>query len=81
MATATITGKGQTVVPKAIREHRGGGPGDRLDFMVLDDGEVVVRPAVFDVRQLKGLLGRDGQRPVSVDEMNQAIRRHGRRDA
>ena len=76
MATATITSKGQTVIPKVIREHLGVGPGDRLDFLVLDDGEVVVRPAVFDVKQLKGLLKRDGQRPVSVDEMNRVIRRH-----
>lgn len=79
MPTATLTTKGQTVVPKAIREHLGVGPGDRLDFIVLDGGEVVVRPAVTDIRQLKGLLRRDGQTPVSVEEMNRVVRkRQGR---
>lgn len=76
MTTATITSKGQTVIPKAIREHLGVKAGDRLDFLVLDDGEVVIRPAVFDIRQLRGLLRRDGQRPVSLEEMNEAIRRY-----
>ena len=76
MTTAKITSKGQAVIPKVIREHLGVKSGDRLDFLVLDDGEVVIRPAVFDVRQLKGLLQREGQRPVSSEEMNRAVRRY-----
>jgi len=74
MPTATLTTKGQAVIPKAIRDHLKISPGDRLDFIVLDDGEVVVRPATFDVRQLRGLLLRKGQKPVSIDEMDRAVR-------
>jgi len=74
MPTATLTTKGQAVIPKAIRDHLKISPGDRLDFVVMDDGEVVVRPATFDVRQLRGLLLRKGQKPVSIDEMNTAVR-------
>lgn len=79
MPTATLTSKGQTVIPKAIRDHLGLQPGDSLDFVVQDSGEVLIRPATEDIRRLKGLLHRAGRLPVSVREMNQAIRKHGRR--
>ncbi|MCP3954560.1 MAG: AbrB/MazE/SpoVT family DNA-binding domain-containing protein [Desulfobacterales bacterium] len=74
MPTATLTTKGQAVIPKAIRDHLKISPGDRLDFVVMDDGEVVVRPATYDVRQLRGLLLRKGQKPVSLEEMAMAVR-------
>ena len=58
MPTATMSSKGQTVIPKAIRERLGLQPGDAVDFVVQDDGDVVLRPALEDVRRLKvlGLL-------------------------
>jgi AbrB family looped-hinge helix DNA binding protein len=79
MPTATLTSKGQTVIPKAIRDHLGLKPGDSLDFVVQDSGEVLIRPATEDIRRLKGLLHRPGRLPVSVAEMNQAIAKRGRR--
>ncbi len=56
-------------------------PGDRLDFIVQDDGAVVIRPAVVDVRDLKGLLARSGREAVSLEEMDRAIRARGQRSA
>jgi antitoxin PrlF len=73
--TSTMSSRGQTVIPKMIREHLGLHPGDVIDFVVADDGGVLVRPAVEDVRRLKGILKRPRQRAVPVQEMNQAIRR------
>ncbi len=74
MPTTKLSSKGQTVIPKAIRDHLGLRPGDQLDFLIQSDGAVVIRPAVRDIRRLKGLLHRPGQKPVSVEEMNRAIR-------
>jgi len=80
MPTSTMSSKGQTVIPKAIRERLGLQPGDALDFVVQDDGDVILRPALEDVRRLKGVLRRAGRAPVTVREMNRAIReRRGRR--
>jgi len=73
MPAATLTSKGQLVVPKSIRELMGLHPGDRLDFVVLDDGSVLMRPATEDVSRLKGLLRRPGRAPVRVEEMNRII--------
>jgi len=35
-----ITGKGQATIPKAIREHLGLRPGDRVKFFVHPDGSM-----------------------------------------
>ncbi len=72
-----MTSKGQLVVPRPIRQLLGLHPGDRLDFLVLDDGTVVVRPATEDVGRLKGLLRRPGRTAVSIEEMNRIVRQRG----
>ncbi len=73
MPTATLTSRGQTVIPKAIRDHLKLKPGDALDFVVQANGDVLIRPATEDIRRLKGLLHRAGRLPISVRQMNQAI--------
>lgn len=75
MPSATLTSKGQLTLPKAIRDRLRLGVGDRVDFVVEDDGTVVLRPATADVRELKGFLHRKGIKPLSVEAMNAAIRR------
>lgn len=77
MPSATMTSKGQLTLPKAIRDRLRLGAGDRVDFVVKDDGTVVLRPATVDVRELRGLLHRKGLKPLSVEEMNAIIRRRG----
>ena len=75
MSISTLTSKGQTTIPKQVREHLKIGPGDKLDFVIESEGRVVIRPAKLDVRELKGLLKRQGGKVLSVEEMNAAIAR------
>ncbi len=77
MATATLTSKGQLVIPKPIRDYLHLHQGDTLDFLVQEGGDVLMRPAIEDVRSLKGLLHKPGRKPVSLDRMRQAIRQRG----
>jgi AbrB family looped-hinge helix DNA binding protein len=79
MAAATLSSKGQLVIPKEIREHMSLKAGDRVDFIVLDSGEVIIRPLVSDVRALRGLLKRPRRKPVSVAEMKRAVKRRAGR--
>ena len=79
MPAAKLTSKGQMVVPKSIRERLGLHPGDRLDFVVQDDGNVLIRPATENVDRLKGLLRRPGRPSVTVEEMKRVVRRRGGR--
>ena len=73
MTIATLTSKGQTTIPKLVREHLKLSPGDKLDFVIEAEGRVVIRPAKLDVRELKGLLKRHDGRVLSIGEMNAAI--------
>jgi AbrB family looped-hinge helix DNA binding protein len=73
MSTATLTTKGQVTIPKEVREHLGIDTGDRLSFVVQEDGSVMVKPLTRHVRELAGLLRRPGQRPVSINQMDVGI--------
>lgn len=73
MTIATLTSKGQTTIPKQVREHLKLNPGDKLDFVIESGGRVVIRPAKLDVRELKGLLKRRDGKVLSIEEMNAAI--------
>jgi len=78
MATATLTSKGQTTIPKAIRERLNLHAGDRLEFVIDEQGRVVVLPATVDAAELAGILKPPG-RAVSVQEMKRVIRKRGAR--
>jgi bifunctional DNA-binding transcriptional regulator/antitoxin component of YhaV-PrlF toxin-antitoxin module len=49
-------------------------PGDRLEFVIDEDGRVLVLPVSLDASELAGMLKRPAK-PVSVAAMNQAIRK------
>jgi AbrB family looped-hinge helix DNA binding protein len=76
MATATMTTKGQVTIPLDVRERLGLDAGDRIEFVELETGAYAIRPAVADVRSLKGLLRKPAE-PVTVEDMNAAVRRRG----
>ncbi len=69
--TATMSSKGQVVIPSDVRKRLGLTQGSVLRFRVEDDG-VRLLPATGDVRRLKGRLPTPAQ-PVSVDDMNAAV--------
>jgi AbrB family looped-hinge helix DNA binding protein len=72
MPTATITSKGQITIPQKVRLDMGLAPGDRVDFVRMDDGHYAVVPASHSIRSLKGIVPRP-DRPVSLEDMQAAI--------
>ena len=79
MASATLTSKDQTTIPREVRDHLGIRTGDRLDFVINPDGSVLLKPATIHVSKLKGILHRKGMKSVSVRQMADAIRKHAAR--
>lgn len=69
---ATITSKGQVTLPKPIRDRLGLTEGTQLDFDIVD-GVIHARPVNRTALDIFGILRRPGQRPVSLEEMDQAI--------
>ena len=80
MPSSTVTSKGQVTIPKTIRDHLHVRAGDRLDFVVDEEGQVVVQAIQSRLDELWGMLHERGRRAVSVEDMDAAIaREHGRR--
>jgi AbrB family looped-hinge helix DNA binding protein len=71
MRESTVTSKGQTTLPRDVRKVLRLQPGDKLRYILLD-GEVRILKA-RPVLGLEGALKRPGQRPVTLDEMDEAI--------
>jgi antitoxin PrlF len=74
MPTATLSSKGQMVIPKSIREQLDLKPGDTIDFVIQENGDILIRPAVQEVQKLKGMLHRADRKPVSIEDMNLVIK-------
>ncbi|MEO7853487.1 MAG: type II toxin-antitoxin system PrlF family antitoxin [Rubrivivax sp.] len=70
MSESTITAKGQTTVPRQVREQIGAGPGTRLVWHVMPDGSLIVRAKTHSIVDLKGMLKSPKKRPVSIEAMN-----------
>ena len=70
MIESSITKKGQTTLPKPVRETLGVQAGDRVRY-VISNGEVRIL-AVRPISRLFGMLQHNGP-AVTLEEMEQAI--------
>ncbi|HEY8009680.1 MAG TPA: AbrB/MazE/SpoVT family DNA-binding domain-containing protein [Rudaea sp.] len=77
MSTATLTSKGQTTIPKEIRDYLDLQPGDRIEFTVREN-TVELRAATRKVTDLKGFLPKPAK-PLSLSAMDAAIRKRAAR--
>jgi antitoxin PrlF len=77
MATATITAKGQITLRKEILRKLGVKPGDKLSVEVTPAGTIELGP----IEGKKGLdaffgsLHKPGERTLSLEEINETIRK------
>ena len=76
MVESGITAKGQTTLPKAVREALHVQPGDRVRYIIQGDEVRIV--AVRPINRLFGALTYDGP-PVTLEDMDNAIADGARR--
>jgi antitoxin PrlF len=74
VSSATVTSKGQITIPVEVRVRLGLRPGSRLAFVPTETGGYEIHPEAGSVKELKGAVPRPS-RPVSVEEMDEAIAR------
>ena len=67
---ATLTSKGQTTIPKAIRDGLQMKTGDRMTFTLMPDGVVIMRVKNRHVSELAGLLHKKGRKPLAVEMLS-----------
>ena len=70
MVQSAITSKGQTTLPKSVREALGVRAGDRIRYVILDN-EVRILP-VRPIGRLFGALKHDGP-PVTLEHLERAV--------
>jgi bifunctional DNA-binding transcriptional regulator/antitoxin component of YhaV-PrlF toxin-antitoxin module len=77
MTSLTVTAKGQITLRKDLLQHIGAQPGSRLTVQALPNGRIEIsaaRPS-GKISEAFGLLKREGQRAISIEEMNEVIAR------
>jgi AbrB family looped-hinge helix DNA binding protein len=76
MATSTITSKGQITIPAVVRAALGVSTGDRVEFVQVEQGRFELLAATLPVSALKGMIKKPSK-PVTLEEMNEAIASNG----
>jgi len=71
----TVTAKGQVTLRQSVLEHLGTKPGQKVDVALLPDGRVELRAAGsgLPLSRLFGVLHHEVSRPVTLEEMQEAI--------
>ena len=69
MTMATITSKGQTTIPKDIRDKLDLRPGTKVNFTLLANGTIVIRVKNRSLKDVSGILHRPGRKPIPISEM------------
>ena len=72
MFESTVTAKGQTTLPKDIRDALNLKPGDKLRYLLVGDEVRILRPR--KALSLAGALAHEGD-TKSVEDMREAIRK------
>lgn len=75
MTSATITTKGQVTIPKAVRDALLLNTGDRIEFVLTDNKEAIIRPISKKVDEVFGILHKPGRKAVSIKAMNDGIKK------
>ena len=69
MSSGTITSKGQTTIPKDIRDGMGLKPRDQVHYTLLPDGTVIMRAKKRSILDLYGSLRRPGRKSLTLAQM------------
>jgi len=81
MSLSTLTSKGQITIPKELRESMSLDAGDKIEFIINEQNEVVIKPITKKAIDVFGQLNKyKKDKPVSIEEMNEAIARQFKKD-
>lgn len=72
MIGAKLSSKGQTTIPKKVRDYLRLSPGDRVLF-VIREGEVVLQPVTQTLLDLRGSVW-PRRRPEDFDGLRQEVK-------
>jgi antitoxin PrlF len=72
LSEATITSKGQTTIPKQIRDSLGLQSQDKVNFSLLSDGTVIMRAKKKSIKSVYGLLHTKDSPVIKIEDMKKS---------
>ena len=76
METGTLSSKGQITIPKKIREYLNIQTSEKIIFIPLEEGKVLITAEQKSATSIFGMLKhRRKNQPVSTEQMEDAIRK------
>ncbi|MBW1837045.1 MAG: AbrB/MazE/SpoVT family DNA-binding domain-containing protein [Deltaproteobacteria bacterium] len=75
MTLAKLTSKGQITIPKAVRDSLRLHAGDKVEFVITENREALLRPITKKVDDVFGKLYKPGRKSISIEKMNAGIRK------
>jgi len=79
MQESAITAKGQTTLPRAVRDALGVSAGDRVRYVI--EGHEVRLLKVRSIMEIEGILHRAGRSAASLEDMENGLARAAAREA
>jgi AbrB family looped-hinge helix DNA binding protein len=73
MSSTTVTDTGQIAIPQEIQEYLKLRVGDKIDFVIDEEGQVKIIALNVSVDDLSGILHRPGIKKATIEEMEVAI--------
>jgi antitoxin PrlF len=70
IAESTLTSKGQTTIPKEIREGLRMKTGDRMRFTLLPNGTVLMRVKNKSALSVAGRLFKKGRKALPIEDLS-----------
>jgi antitoxin PrlF len=80
MRQSTLTSKGQITIPKSVRDSLALHAGDKVEFVLTDNNEVLLKPVTKKVDEVFGRLFRAGRPAVDIAEMDALLKQKIRAD-
>ena len=74
MALATLTTKGQVTIPKIIRDSLKLNTGDKIEIIVTEKREAIIRPVSKKVDDIFCKLHKPGRKAAILDKIKNVIR-------
>lgn len=80
MRQSTLTSKGQITIPKSVRDSLALNAGDKVEFVLTENNEVLLKPVTKKVDEVFGRLFRAGRPAVDIAEMDTLLKQKIRAD-
>ena len=75
MALTTLTSKGQVTIPKVVRNALKLRAGDKIEIVIKNDQEAIIRPITRSVDDVFCKLQKAARKTISIEEMDAAIKK------